>query len=65
MKKLAVAHKGQIRYLIDKSMHNIKSVKIAQKEVPFKVYFDIGQVPNRNYEMEVELRELILSIKQK
>ena len=63
MKITTIANKGQIRYLLDKSMHSIKSVKIAQKKVPFEVYFDIKQVPDRNYEMEVELKELVLSIK--
>ena len=65
MKKLTTANKGQIRYTLDESMHNIKSVKIAQKKVPFEVYFDIKKVPDRNYEMEVEIKELVLSIKQK
>ncbi len=61
---LSVVNKGQVRYELDRSMHNIKSVKIAQKEVPFTVYFDIDEVPDRNYEMEVEIDELVLSIKK-
>ena len=65
MKKLTTANKGQIRYTLDKSMHNIKCVKLAQKKVPFEVYLDIGKVPDRNYEMEIEIKELVLSIKQK
>ena len=64
IKKTTVANKGQIRYVLDNSMHNIKSVRIAQKEVEFEVYLDLKNIPDRNYEMEVWLREMILSIKE-
>jgi hypothetical protein len=64
-KLLTVAEVGQLEYEVDEIMHNVKSVKIANKEVPFKVLIVIDKAPKKTYEMVVELKTLEISIKQK